>query len=54
MPDPKGEWSLLENINRNNSELISQSTYHLPSPDKAASPEVQYFSVSNAEIFKGP
>ena len=34
MPDPKGEWSLLENINGNNSELISQSTYHLQSSDK--------------------
>ena len=29
MPDLKGEWSLIENINGNNSELISQSTYHL-------------------------
>ena len=44
MPDSKREWSLLENINGNNSELISQSTYHLQSLDKDASPEVQYFS----------
>ena len=44
MPDPKGEWCLLENINGNNSELISQSTYHLQSSDKDVSPKVQYFS----------
>ena len=44
MPDPKGEWSLLENNNWNNSELISQSTYHLQSSDKDANPQVQYFS----------
>ena len=44
MPDPKREWSLLENINGNNSELISQSTYHLQSSDNDANPEVQYFS----------
>ena len=44
MPDPKGEWSLLENINGNNSELISKSTYHLQSSDKDASSKVQYFS----------
>ena len=42
MTDPKGEWSLLENINGKNSELISQSYYHLQSKD--ASPEIQYFS----------
>ena len=44
MSDPKGKQSLLENINGNNLELISQSTYHLRSSDKDASPEVQYFS----------
>ena len=44
MPDPKGEWSLLENINGNNSELISQSTYNLQSSDKDANSKVQYFS----------
>ena len=44
MPDPKGEWSLLENSNGNNSELVSQSTYDLQSSDKDASPEVHYFS----------
>ena len=44
MPDPKGEWSLLESINGNKLGLISQSTYHLQSSDTDASPEVQYFS----------
>ena len=39
MPDPKGEWSLLENINGNNSELHkSIYTYHLQSADKDSSP----------------
>ena len=42
MPDPKGEWSLLEYINGNNSELISQSTY-LQSSDKDASPKCWNF-----------
>ena len=55
MPDPKGERSLLENINGNYAELISPSTYHLQSSDKDASPEVQCFSkFQMLKIFKGP
>ena len=38
MPDPKEEWSLLENINGNNIELISQSTYHLQSSETPKKP----------------
>ena len=42
MSDPKGEWSLLENINGTLMEIIpnfiNQSTYHLQSADKESSP----------------
>ena len=62
MPDHKGECSLVENIeilDGNNSEVISQSTYHLQSADKDSSHKSNAFNEIlltslNAEIFKGP
>ena len=51
MPDPKVEWSLLENINGNNSEL--QQSIYLPSPvrgQRFKSLIQILFKVSNAEF----